>query len=98
MRLYVSAAFIAGVLFTISIDRVRPFLVRRLRLWSQDQFALRANEGKTVETAEDDIREGIEECIGNTPLFKIKSLSRATGCDILAKAEVRTGAAIGSVC
>jgi len=34
------------------------------------------------------IREGIEGCIGNTPLIKIKSLSDATGCDILAKAEV----------
>lgn len=35
------------------------------------------------------ILEGVEECIGNTPLIKIKSLSEATGCDILAKAEVR---------
>lgn len=34
------------------------------------------------------IREGIEGCIGNTPLIKIKSLSEATGCEILAKAEV----------
>lgn len=31
---------------------------------------------------------GIEGLIGNTPLIKIKSLSEATGCDILAKAEV----------
>ena len=35
-----------------------------------------------------DIKEGIEGCIGNTPLIRIKSLSEATGCDILAKAEV----------
>ena len=35
-----------------------------------------------------DIKEGIEGCIGNTPLIKIKSLSDATGCEILAKAEV----------
>jgi cysteine synthase A len=34
------------------------------------------------------IKEGIEGCIGNTPLIKIKSLSDATGCEILAKAEV----------
>ena len=34
--------------------------------------------------------EGIEACIGNTPLFKIKSLSEETGCEILAKAEVRS--------
>ena len=36
----------------------------------------------------EDIRNGIEECIGNTPLIRIKSLSDATGCDILGKAEV----------
>lgn len=34
------------------------------------------------------IKEGIEGCIGDTPLIKIKSLSEYTGCDILAKAEV----------
>ena len=38
------------------------------------------------------ILQGIESCIGNTPLFKIKSLSDATGCEILGKAEVRFGA------
>ena len=36
----------------------------------------------------DDIKEGIEGCIGNTPLIRIKSLSEYTGCDILVKAEV----------
>ena len=35
-----------------------------------------------------DIKEGIEGCIGNTPLIRIKSLSEYTGCDILVKAEV----------
>ena len=34
------------------------------------------------------IPEGIESTIGNTPLFRIKSLSDATGCEILGKAEV----------
>lgn len=34
------------------------------------------------------IKEGIEGCIGDTPLIKIKSLSEFTGCEILAKAEV----------
>ncbi|KAG0651435.1 Cysteine synthase 2 [Hyphodiscus hymeniophilus] len=38
------------------------------------------------------IPEGIEGCIGNTPLFKIKSLSEATGCEIFAKAEFLNGA------
>lgn len=35
----------------------------------------------------EDIRDGIEDAIGNTPLIRIKSLSDATGCDILGKAE-----------
>lgn len=38
------------------------------------------------------IRDGIEATIGNTPLIRIKSLSDATGCDILAKAEFLNGA------
>ncbi|KAF2750624.1 PALP-domain-containing protein [Sporormia fimetaria CBS 119925] len=39
-----------------------------------------------------DIKEGVEGAIGNTPLIKIKSLSEATGCEILAKAEFLNGA------
>ena len=35
---------------------------------------------------------GIEGTINNTPMIKIKSLSEATGCDILAKAEFLNGA------
>lgn len=35
---------------------------------------------------------GIEGTINNTPIFKIKSLSEATGCDILVKAEFLNGA------
>ncbi|KAF2855434.1 PALP-domain-containing protein [Plenodomus tracheiphilus IPT5] len=38
------------------------------------------------------IKEGIEGCIGDTPLIKIKSLSDFTGCEILAKAEFLNGA------
>ncbi|KAF9942901.1 hypothetical protein BGZ75_000034 [Mortierella antarctica] len=33
------------------------------------------------------IRDGVAGLIGNTPMVRIKSLSDATGCDILAKAE-----------
>lgn len=43
----------------------------------------------------EDIRNGIEECIGNTPLIRIKSLSDATGCEILGKAEVMRFLAAG---
>ncbi len=45
--------------------------------------------GKSPEKSGEQIKAGIEGCIGNTPLIKIKSLSEATGCEILAKAEVR---------
>lgn len=50
---------------------------------------LQDNTNRSVKnTAESTIALGIEGCIGNTPLLKIKSLSEATGCNILAKAEV----------
>lgn len=42
----------------------------------------------SLEKGAGSIKEGIEGCIGNTPLIKIKSLSDYTGCEILAKAEV----------
>jgi hypothetical protein len=45
-----------------------------------------------------DFIEGVEGCIGNTPLIKIKSLSEATGCEILAKAEVRGSSAVLARC
>ena len=45
-------------------------------------------ESRNVKSDSSTIPEGIESCIGNTPLFKIKSLSDETGCEILAKAEV----------
>ncbi|TLS23232.1 uncharacterized protein PpBr36_05720 [Pyricularia pennisetigena] len=43
-------------------------------------------------SSQPDIRDGIEACIGNTPMIKIRSLSEATGCTILAKAEFLNGA------
>ncbi|EME79523.1 uncharacterized protein MYCFIDRAFT_34905 [Pseudocercospora fijiensis CIRAD86] len=41
---------------------------------------------------QDEISVGVEGLIGNTPLIKLKSLSEATGCEILAKAEFLNGA------
>jgi cysteine synthase len=37
--------------------------------------------------SQEDVKQGVLDCVGNTPLVRIKSLSDATGCDILAKAE-----------
>ncbi|KAF2270629.1 PALP-domain-containing protein [Lojkania enalia] len=45
-----------------------------------------------IEVGQSDVKNGIEGCIGNTPLIRIKSLSDATGCEILAKAEFLNGA------
>jgi cysteine synthase len=40
------------------------------------------------EESKEDIVDGVEGLIGNTKLLRIRSLSAATGCEILAKAEV----------
>lgn len=65
----------------------------------QEKHVASSDQGGNVSTAGvmndgglvPDIKNGIEGTIGNTPLIRIKSLSEATGCEILAKAEVLTG-------
>lgn len=57
---------------------------------SRSSFQSQSQIQTTSSTYE--IREGIEGAIGNTPLIRIKSLSDATGCEILAKAEFLNGA------
>ena len=47
----------------------------------------RAEENDETSLTED-IVDGVEGLIGNTKLVRIRSLSIATGCEILAKAEV----------
>ena len=77
-----SCAFIAGILFTAVFDLSRlPLLCRHIDLAQSDT-------PRKVSRVKQEVPDGIESCIGNTPLFRIKSLSEATGCDILAKAEV----------
>lgn len=48
----------------------------------------RQDSTKKTQILKEDIRNGLEDCIGNTPLIRIKHLSEATGCEILGKAEV----------
>lgn len=43
-------------------------------------------------TLQEDIGTGVEGLIGNTPLIKLRSLSEATGCEILVKADFLNGA------
>ncbi|PYH41189.1 putative cysteine synthase [Aspergillus saccharolyticus JOP 1030-1] len=100
-RLYIGTAFVAGVLLTIGLkDVVYPELEHRI----QEYLAARRQSQPATDSADVSadtliarpgppaIVEGIEGCIGNTPLFRIKSLSDATGCEILGKAEFLNGA------
>ncbi len=98
-KLYAFTAFVAGILLTLGYKDFYPDLEwrfwRRRRanrtitgagLNDSGRINLEDHEKNGAVTVQ--IPEGIEACIGNTPLFKIKSLSSETGCDILAKAEV----------
>ena len=103
-RLYLTTAFICGVLITLGFKDLYPDLERRFRRRRRPPVDAITGAGLSIDdhvNLEDhtkgftkekvhgvDIPEGIEACVGNTPLFKIKSLSDATGCEILAKAEV----------
>jgi cysteine synthase A len=94
-RIYIGTAFVAGVVLSIAFkDLFYPELEERIR-----EYRTRHRSAKSRQDTSADpliarlgppaIVEGIEGCIGNTPLLRIKSLSDATGCEILGKAEVR---------
>ena len=98
-KLYATAAFVAGILLTLGYKDFYPDL--EFRFWRRrttnrrlvgaglhddDHINLEDHERNSDALVE--VPKGIEACIGNTPLFKIKSLSEETGCEIFAKAEV----------
>lgn len=101
-KLYITGAFAAGVLLCLGFKDFYPDLEWRFRrrpavnrtiaaagLAGDDRIDLEDHERVTdPKPVRLNVPEGIESCIGNTPLFKIKSLSDATGCEILGKAEV----------
>ena len=101
-KLYATVAFVAGVLVCLGFKDIYPDLERRYRrrygvrktlagegLSNDDQIHLEDHEAHNDKDEKAlDVPIGIEACIGSTPLFKIKSLSEATGCEILGKAEV----------
>ncbi|KAF2875031.1 tryptophan synthase beta subunit-like PLP-dependent enzyme [Massariosphaeria phaeospora] len=107
-QLYTLGAFLLGIGLTVAYQQqlFRPGYDRRSRRRkihqdisrlskTDDIESLKKNLTDIVESLEREagsIKEGIEGCIGNTPLIKIKSLSDATGCEILAKAEFLNGA------
>jgi cysteine synthase A len=101
-RYYILGAFLLGVALTTAYNKRLSAASSddedSKRLLQQQQ-ALVSKYAKTgdldtleklladIEGGRGNIKEGIEGCIGDTPLIKIKSLSEYTGCDIFAKAE-----------
>lgn len=92
---YVTTAFFAGIILALSVKDVVASL-SRLRTESENNATIFREDSKSAssQSAQSSvpvraIADGIEGTIGNTPLLRIKSLSDATGCEILAKAEVR---------
>ena len=101
-RLYVTAAFVAGILLTLGFKDFYPDLELRFRRSRRGIEATQSRKHQVglKDHSNDDgigvrsgaIANGIQDCIGNTPLIRINSLSEATGCEILAKAEFMNGA------
>lgn len=135
-RLYLTSAFIAGILLTLGFKDFYPDLERRFRRGRRARLAKADDSGSSSSSSTGirdaignnnnkdiilhdctsgggiingggggggggsssssrwdeevvrDVPDGIEACVGNTPLFRIKSLSKETGCEIFAKAEV----------
>lgn len=91
-QVYTGAAFVAGVLLALGFRDLYPELKQRLLQKQQDKAQHSQERGSEDSPAAarlgpPAIVNGIEGCIGNTPLLRIKSLSDETGCEILAKAE-----------
>jgi cysteine synthase A len=93
-HIYIGTAFVAGVVLSIAFkDLFYPELEERIREYRRHRSARSLQDASAdpliARHGPPAIVGGIEGCIGNTPLLRIKSLSDATGCEILGKAEVR---------
>ncbi|KAL4922992.1 putative cysteine synthase [Aspergillus undulatus] len=100
LHFYIGSAFVAGVVLSIAFkdlfypeieERVREYRAAR-RLRSSESHQDAPGESLVARHGPPAIVDGIEGTIGNTHLLRIKSLSDATGCEILAKAEFLNGA------
>ncbi|KAL2834734.1 tryptophan synthase beta subunit-like PLP-dependent enzyme [Aspergillus pseudoustus] len=97
-RMYIGTAFVAGVVLSIAFkDLFYPELEEIIREYRARHRSAKSPLDTSAESlvarhGPPAIVEGIEGCIGNTPLLRIKSLSDATGCEILGKAEFLNGA------
>jgi cysteine synthase A len=100
-----TVAFIAGIFVTLGFKDLYPELESRYERRKKRSrrssilfgpVSLEDREESSSSVASFDrgngIVDGVEGTIGNTPLIKLRSLSEATGCTILAKAEFLNGA------
>jgi cysteine synthase A len=100
-----TVAFIAGIFVTLGFKDLYPELESRYERRKKRSrrgslffgpVSLEDREESSLSVTSYDrgngIVDGIEGTIGNTPLIQIRSLSEATGCVILAKAEFLNGA------
>ncbi|KAL9550629.1 hypothetical protein PS6_005431 [Mucor atramentarius] len=78
-----SKAVLVGLLTGSALTLLATGLFSYLRHDEVEQ----AEEEEQVPDMQPDIVEGVDGLIGNTPLMKIRSLSEATGCLVLGKAE-----------
>ena len=101
IRAFAAVAFLGSTFALVGIllnyylpdERKGRRQTSRIRINTEDSSDVRLETGGLSEPYETHygirpMTRGIESCIGNTPLFRIKSLSDATGCEILGKAEV----------
>lgn len=101
--IWITIAFTTGVLLTLGFKDFYPDLERRFLRGrrshtekvqdsddepQQDSIELRRYESAADASQRGKFANGLEGSIGNTPMFRLKVLSEATGCDILVKAEV----------
>jgi len=87
--LYCSCGVALGVVATLATQSLlsSPPAPRQRRRSSVFRPAFLTTDEEAA--PREQIARGLEDCIGNTPLIHLKSLSDATGCEILGKAEVR---------
>ena len=94
---HVTAAFLGGIAVTYSLFIIHQYNQSSESSNSSARRNTRFSLWPSVHLndhnqPQEQIGEGIESTIGNTPLILIKSLSQATGCTILAKCEFLNGA------
>ncbi|CAD6884874.1 unnamed protein product [Tilletia controversa] len=87
----VSLSSMSSVIFIVN-QRQRRRLNRQLQRFrsreaTRDGKQPRSGKKKMIQLKSAEIVKGVEGLIGNTPLMRINSLSDATGCEILGKAE-----------